>query len=95
MKRIGGMRRKTRHLLRKHYSKKGKISIQHFLQHFEVGDNVNLSAEPAYHRGMYDPRFYNRRGVIKRKRGACYDVEIKDGGLKKIVVVHPIHLKRC
>jgi len=95
MKRIGGFRRKTRHLLKKNYKLRGKISIRNFLQNFKIGDFVYLFAEPAYHKGMYNPRFHNKKAMVKKKIGDCYEVEIRDGSIKKMLVVHPVHLRRC
>jgi len=92
--RVGGFRRNTRHKLRKNVSKRGKISLRNFLQSFEVGDSVQLAAEPAYQKGMYFPRFYGKVGVVSKIIGSCYEVKIKDGK-DKIVVVHPVHLSKA
>lgn len=43
---------------------------------------------------MYFPRFHGISGLIKAKRGKCYEVEINDKGKRKTLIVHPIHLKR-
>lgn len=94
-KRIGGARRKTRHLFSKHVSKKGKISIRNYLQGFSVGDKVGLSVEPSIHEGMYCRRFVSRIGVVKAKKGRCYEVTIKDGGKEKTLIVHPCHLRKA
>ena len=94
MKRIGGSRRKTRHIFTKHRSRRGKISLTNYFQSFKAGDRVKLSVEPAIQKGMYSPIFYGRGGVIKSRRGKCYEVLIKDGGKQKTLIVHPVHLKR-
>ena|SRR3989344_4670561 len=91
-KKIGGLRKKTRHKLKKNIREKGKISIRKFFQVFEIGDQVRLSAEPAVQRGMYLPRFYGKHGIIKGKQGRCYEVLIKDQDKKKTLIVHPVHL---
>jgi large subunit ribosomal protein L21e len=92
--RIGGQRRKTRHKLQKKSRDKGKISIANYFQEFIKGDRVLLSAEPAIHGGMYNPRFHSKVGTIASKRGKCYTVMIKDGGKEKTLIVHPIHLRK-
>jgi len=92
--RIGGFRRKTRHKLAKSQRDKGKLSLTKFFQKFEVGERVTLKADPAYQKGMYFPRFHGKVGVLKGKKGRCYEVQIKDINKEKIVVVHPIHLQR-
>lgn len=93
-KRIGGARRKTRHLFRKHKKNKGKISLTAYLQKFKKGDKVHLNIEPAAHEGLYFRRFIGKVGEVESSQGKCYNVNIKDGGKKKKIIVHPIHLRR-
>jgi len=94
-KRVGGMRRKTRSKLKKNIRERGKIRLSRYFQTFKESERVYLSAEPAVHEGMYFPRFHNKVGTIKRKKGRCYEVEIKDGKKLKMLIVHPAHLKKC
>ena len=93
-RRIGGFRRKTRSKLKKAPKKRGKVSLQRYFQIFQAGDRVRLQAEPAVQKGMYFPRFHAKDGVIRGKQGRCYAVAIKDGQKKKVVLVHPVHLRR-
>lgn len=92
--RKGGFRRKTRHKLKKNHRDRGKISIRNYLQKFKTGDKVILKAEPAIQQGMYFPRFHGKYGVIEGSQGTCYKIKIVDGQKEKIVIVHPIHLKK-
>ncbi|MBI5798258.1 50S ribosomal protein L21e [Candidatus Woesearchaeota archaeon] len=92
--RTGGLRRKTRSKLKKNVRMKGKLSIRNYLQSFSVDDTVALVMEPSYHGGIYHPRFQGDVGIIVGKQGTCYRVQIKDGNMKKIFIVHPVHLKR-
>ena len=92
-KRIGGLRRKTRYKFRKEEGTKGKISLTRYLQSFNAGDKVNLVVEPGVQKGMYHPRFMGRTGIVKGKRGRCYEIRIKDMGKEKVLVVHPVHLR--
>ncbi len=92
--RVGGFRRNTRYKLQKNVRQRGKVSLRRFLQSFEIGEVVRLAAEPAYQKGMYFPRFYGKVGKISKKVGTCYEVAIKDGK-DKIVVVHPVHLTKA
>jgi len=94
MKHHGSFRRKTRSKLRKHYKTKGKISIRKFFQEFNEGDRVVLKAEPAYQKGMYYPRFHGKSALVLGQRGRCYEVLIKDGKKDKMLIVHPVHLKK-
>ena len=94
VKRIGGFRRKTRYKLTKERRRKGKISLTRYFQSFNMGDRIYLSAEPAVQKGMYYPRFMGKSGIVKAKRGRCYEITINDMGKEKTLVVHPVHLKR-
>ena len=94
MQRIGGFRRKTRRKLTKNVRRKGKISLRKFFQKFKEGERVYLSAEPAYQKGMYFPRFHSKSGIVVGNQGTNYYVEIKDGNKQKKVLIHPVHLKR-
>lgn len=94
MKRIGGNRRKTRKKLRIGVKNKGKLPITKYLQKFNNGDKVILSAYPGYQKGMYHPRFHGKMGEVNGMQGKNYFVQIKDGKVKKDVLVHPVHLKK-
>ncbi|MBW2972144.1 50S ribosomal protein L21e [Candidatus Woesearchaeota archaeon] len=94
VQRMGGFRRKTRAKLKKPRREKGKMSQRRFLQKFDAGDRVKLTAEPAYQKGMYFPRFHGMIGVVKGKQGDCYNVEIKDQNKEKVLIVHPVHLRK-
>lgn len=93
-KRVGGFRRKTRSKFKKHVRDSGKVPIRKLFQDFKGGDDVLLKAEPAVQSGMYFPRFHGRTGVVQGKRGRCYEVCIKDGNKKKLLIVHPVHLRK-
>ena len=94
VQRQGGFRRRTRHKLQKNVRQKGKISQRKFFQKLAAGDKVQLTADPAYQKGMYFPRYHGKVGVVKAKKGICYDVAIKDQNKEKILIIHPVHLKK-
>ena len=94
MARIGGFRRKTRYKLTKGIREKGKVTVTRHLQEFKVGERVRLKLEPSVHKGTFNPRFQGKNGVVKAKKGNCYEVLIKDMNKEKNVVVHPVHLVR-
>ena len=94
-KRLGGFRKKTRSKFKKEPGTHGKISIKYFLQTFEPQERVYLSVEPAVHKGMYLPRFLGRAGIISKKIGTCYQVKIDDMGKEKLLIVHPVHLRKA
>lgn len=93
--RVGGFRRKTRSKLKRSPREHGKISLTRYFQQLESGDRVNLNINPSVHRGMFFPRFHGKTGVVTGKRGSCYEVAIKDGNKEKIVIAHPIHLRKA
>lgn len=95
VKKIGGFRRKTRKKLSKHIREKGKISISKYFQSFRIGERVVLSADPAIQKGIYNPVFHGKSGIISAKTGNCYSVLIQDKNKQKMLVVHPVHLKRA
>tara|TARA_Y100000310_G_C20676793_1_gene813555 strand:+ start:1256 stop:1546 length:291 start_codon:yes stop_codon:yes gene_type:complete len=94
VQRTGSRRRKTRSKLSKNVAEKGKIKIRNYLQNFKESDKVVLVAEPAVQGGMHHPRFQGLAGEIVNKQGSCYKVKIKDGNKEKMVVIHPIHLRK-
>ncbi len=94
VKRIGRSKKRSRKKLTKDLRSKGKISISKYFAQFSKGDAVVLKAEPAVQSGMYDMMFHGRRAIVEGKQGACYKVVITDGSKKKMLVVHPIHLKK-
>ena len=93
-KRIGGSRRKSRYKFRKGIRQRGKVSITKYLQKFKLGDKVYLDIEPSIHKGIYSPRFIGKTGIIKKQSGKCYGIAIKDGNKEKLLIVHPVHLKK-
>ena len=95
VKRLGGVRRKTRYKFKKHKRSRGKISFTRYFQSFNAGDRVYLSVESAVQKGMYHPRFMGRSGIIKSKRGKCYEVSINDIGKDKTLIIHPVHLRKA
>lgn len=92
---VGGSRRKSRSKLKKNVRKKGKISITKYIQQFKPGERVNIKAEPAVHRGLYHVRFHGKTGIIKAKKGKCYEVKIKDYNKEKILIIHPVHMEKA
>ena len=93
-KRLGSIRRKSRHKLMKSSRQKGKLSITRYFQELNEGDVVCLQAESSIQSGMYHPRFHGKTGKVISQKGECYYIKINDLGKEKTLVVHPIHLKK-
>ncbi len=93
VKRIGGLKRKSRYKLKKERRAKGKISVSRFMQAFKLGQRVHLSVEPSLHKGAYHSRFIGKTGIVKGIRGKCYEVMINDKGKEKLLIIHPANLR--
>lgn len=92
--RIGTKQRKTRHKLSQNIRNRGKVPLSRYFRKFETGDKVHLKLNPNIQKGRFFPRFHGLTGTITgKKKGFCYEVQIKDGGKEKLLYVHPIHLK--
>lgn len=92
--RIGGTRRGTRYMFRKQAGTAGKVSLRNFLQQFELGDKIVLKADSSINKGIYYGRFHGKIATVTRKRGFCYEVQLKDGSKLKTIIVHPVHMKK-
>lgn len=93
-KKIGSSRKKTRSEFTKGIRERGKISLTSYFAKFKTGDKVVLLPEPACQKGIFFPRFIGKVGTITERIKNCYNVQIKDKGKGKVVLVHPIHLKK-
>ncbi len=94
-KRIGGTRRKTRHKMSKDLRDRGKVSLSKYFQKFNAGERVYLVPEPSVHAGLFHSRFYGKAGTVLGKRGECYEVRINDINKSKVLITHPVHLRRA
>lgn len=90
-KRTKGPRRRTRKKMRK--SPRDKTTVNMFLEEFVNGENVLIKIEPSSHRSSPHPRFKGKAGIVAGRRGRAYLVEVRDGGLKKVVLTAPEHLR--
>ncbi|HLC31435.1 MAG TPA: 50S ribosomal protein L21e [Candidatus Nanoarchaeia archaeon] len=80
-------------LSRKRVREKGKISFSKYFQAFKEGDSVAVVRELAVP-FAYSHRIQGRTGKIIAKRGASYEVEVKEMEKPKRYMIHPIHLKK-
>ena len=93
VRRLDGARKGSRYKMQKSQRKKGKISITQYFKEFKEGEKAVLKAEPAYQKGMYPLKFHGKSGVVRQKRGSCYEVGVNDGK-EKTILVHPVHMKK-
>ena len=94
VKRVGSSRRKTRHLYHVSKKMKGKLPVSEFVKKLDIGEMVQLVAQPSVIKGIYFRRFHGRTGTITGKQGECYKVHIKDGGKDKTLIVAAVHLTK-
>jgi large subunit ribosomal protein L21e len=90
----GGFRSDTRRTLSKHPRDRGKISLTKLMQTFKDGERVMLLPEPAVHDAMPHPRYKGRSGIVVGMQGHTYKVQVMDGGVRKVFLCDPVHLKR-
>ena len=94
VQRIGGFRRGTRNKLRKSIRNKGKLRLTRYFHELKIGEKVLLQADSAFQKGMYFPRYHGKPGIVQDKRGRCYCIKIADGGKEKMLIIHPVHLRK-
>jgi len=80
-------------LKQKRIRQRGKFSFTRFFQKFREGDSVAVARELSIKFG-YPKRIQGRTGKIIAKRGAAYEIEIKDMNKPKRYLIKPIHLNR-
>ncbi|MFX1587894.1 MAG: 50S ribosomal protein L21e [Promethearchaeota archaeon] len=89
-----GYRNKSRKRHRKKVRDKGLGSIEKFLVDYKTGDKVDIITDPSKHkRGMPHRRFHGLTGTIMNQRGRCYEVQVKLGNSKKLLIIGKEHLR--
>jgi len=89
-----GYRNKSRQRHRKSVRDRGLGSIEKYLIDFNVKDKVDIITDPSQHkRGMPHRRYHGRTGEVVGLRGRCYEVEVKLGNSKKLLVLGKEHLR--
>lgn len=89
-----GYRNKTRKKHRKKTRDKGLGSIEKYLVDYKMGDKVDIITDPSKHkRGMPHRRFHGLTGTVKNQRGRCYEVQVKLGNSKKLLIIGKEHLR--
>ncbi len=92
--RTGKFRFKTRNKLKKRARDRGKLPITRILKTFKIGERVRIIHEPSQHKGMPHPRFKNVVGMIKKKQGNSYLIELHDLNKVKRVLSTSVHLQK-
>ncbi|MCK5562995.1 50S ribosomal protein L21e, partial [Candidatus Bathyarchaeota archaeon] len=72
---------------------KGKTGLSKVLYEYTSGEKVVVKIDPSIHKGMPHRRYHGRVGVISKKRGRAYVVNVTQGDATKQIIVRPEHLK--
>jgi len=89
-----GYRNKTRKKHRKSVRHRGLGSVEKYLIDFQIGNYVDIITDPSQHkRGMPHRRYHGLTGIIKGVRGRCFEVEVKLGKSKKLLILGTEHLR--
>jgi large subunit ribosomal protein L21e len=67
--------------------------VSRSIQDLPLGARVAIALDPGVIGGQPHHRYHGRTGVIARKVGRAYVVEVRDGGKIKKVISGPEHLK--
>jgi len=87
-----GSRARTRGAFTKHVRERGNPPVTHYLQVFEVGDRVIVRIESSEPHGMPHPRYQGRVATVRERVGRSYRIDFLDGGKRKELIAHPVHL---
>jgi large subunit ribosomal protein L21e len=89
-----GYRNKTRKRHRKNVRDKGLGPVDKYLIDYNVGDKVDIITDSSKHkRGLPHRRYHGRTGTVIGERGRCYEIEVKLGGSRKLLIVGKEHLR--
>ncbi|MCW7076096.1 MAG: 50S ribosomal protein L21e [Candidatus Syntrophoarchaeum sp.] len=87
-----GVKRKTRHKLKKPVRARGLSPITRAVQEFNPGEMVHIKIDPSVHRGVPNPKFHGKTAKVIAMRGRSFRLEVKDGKKLKEIFVRPEHL---
>ncbi|MBD3195558.1 MAG: 50S ribosomal protein L21e [Candidatus Lokiarchaeota archaeon] len=89
-----GYRNKTRKKYRKNPRERGLRSVEKYLIEFDIGDTVDIIGDPSQqNRGLPHRRYHGRTGIITGIRGRCFEVQVKLGNSKKMLIVGREHIR--
>jgi large subunit ribosomal protein L21e len=72
---------------------RGKIKFSEYFKSLIEGDRVAIKQEKGV-RNNLQKKMQGKTGVVSGKRGSNYEVKIKDIKKEKLLIVHPVHLKK-
>ncbi len=63
------------------------------LEGLSKGDKVVIYIDPRFQENMPHRRYHGKIGVIRKRRGKAFEVEVSKGDKKVLLIVPPEHLK--
>ncbi len=89
-----GLHKRSRNKLRLSAKERGTIDMKKALQSFSEGDKVMIQPDPRTQRNIPHRSFFGSNGIVVKKKGKAYTVEVLFGGKPKRVDLLPVHIKR-
>lgn len=80
-------------LKRKNIKERGKIKFSEYFKEFKIGDRVAIVREHSF-QPKFPVRIQGLVGIVQGLRGRAYLIMIKEGGVEKIHIIKPVHLKQ-
>ena len=93
MARSKGFRSKTRSILKKKPREHGKLGLTRLIHDYKPGDKAVIMIDSSVHKGAPHRRYHGKIGVIKKRRGRAYIINLYQGKALKEIIVRPEHLK--
>jgi len=87
-----GYRVKTRRLL----TRKGNPGFSDKLlklRELKPGDKVLIYIDPRFHKGMPHRRYHGKIGIVQKRRGRAFEIDVGKGDKIVRLIVPPEHLR--
>lgn len=94
MRKSHGYRHGTRKLFSKKTREKGIRPPDYLLTNYAEGDIVDIIIDSSAHKGMPHRRYHGKTGVIKKKQGESFIIEIKQGRAIKSIITRREHIRK-
>ena len=94
VRRSHGLRATTRKKFTKGPRYRGNPPISRMFQTFEAGEKANIVIDPAVHKGQPHHRFHGLTGEVTGMQGETFKVKVKVGGMVKLLLIRPEHLRK-
>ncbi len=69
-----------------------KKAVTKLFSEFSPGTTVRVNIDSSIHGGMPPVLFQGKTGIVLGKRGNSFEVEIKNGKMRKTIVAGAAHL---